>query len=365
MVYHVIGLMSGSSLDGLDIVYTILEEIGGKWGFSIEAEKCVPYDDAWRAKLQHPLQLTAADFLLLHSQFGHFTGKQVNLFIEENSLHHKIHFIASHGHTALHKPGERTTFQIGDGAAIAAATSLPVITDLRSLDVALGGQGAPIVPIGEKLLFPQHQLFLNIGGIANLSYHNHSAVAFDVCPANRVLNALAAQAGDLYDHGGELARKGNVDEKLVSQLNNQDYYGKPYPKSLANEFGSEILMELITASGLSTEDALASYVAHIAQQVQLAVAEIKSNHPAENIDHLLVTGGGAFNHYLMEQLTNALGSVGVNVEVPHDYVVRNKEALIMALIGTLRWREETNVLHSVTGAERDSIGGALWMGHAY
>jgi anhydro-N-acetylmuramic acid kinase len=365
MVYHVIGLMSGSSLDGLDIVYTILEEIGGKWGFSIEAEQCVAYDDTWRKQLQHPLQLTATDFLLLHSRFGHFIGEQVNQFIDAHNLHHKIHFIASHGHTAIHQPGERTTFQIGDGAAIAAATSLPVITDLRSLDVALGGQGAPIVPIGEKLLFPQHQLFLNIGGIANLSYHNHSAVAFDVCPANRVLNALAARAGDLYDHGGETARKGMVDEKLLNLLNSQDYYSKSYPKSLANEFGADLLMQLIDAAGLSTADALATYVSHIAQQVQLAVADIQSNHPGETINHLLVTGGGAFNHYLMEQLTNALGSVGVNVEVPHDYVVRNKEALIMALIGTLRWREETNVLHSVTGASRDSIGGALWMGHAY
>ncbi len=195
MVYRAIGLMSGSSLDGLDIAYVEFHENGGKWSFDILVADCYTYSPEWSRRLREAPSLTAVDYHLLHTAYGHYLGEQVNRFIESNGLQYKIALVASHGHTSFHLPGSRMTAQLGDGAAIAATTGLPVVADLRSLDVALGGQGAPIVPIGERLLLGQHDYFLNIGGIANISRNGDPYIAFDVCPANRVLNLLAAQVG--------------------------------------------------------------------------------------------------------------------------------------------------------------------------
>src|ERR1700712_5611307 len=191
MVYKAIGLMSGSSLDGLDIAYVHLQETGGKWTYEIQHADCQPYSAEWIEKLSKAVDLPALDYQLLHTAYGHYTGELVNKFIDENNLHHKVHLVASHGHTTFHLPAHKMTAQLGDGAAIAAETGLPVVSDLRALDIAFGGQGAPIVPIGEKLLLPEYNWFLNLGGIANLSFNRPDKyLAFDVCPANRVLNLL-------------------------------------------------------------------------------------------------------------------------------------------------------------------------------
>lgn len=216
--------MSGSSLDGLDIVYTELHENGGMWSYNIIASGCYAYEQAWAARLQSATSLNALDYQLLHTEYGHYIGQQVNKFIDENNLHYKVALIASHGHTTFHLPAQRMTAQIGDGAAIAAETGLPVVSDLRALDVALGGQGAPIVPIGEKLLFPIYAHFLNLGGIANISFNSGSEyVAFDICPANGILNALAASVQKEYDNKGEMASSGNVHNGLLQKLNEQAY----------------------------------------------------------------------------------------------------------------------------------------------
>ena len=359
MVYKVIGLMSGSSLDGLDMVLAEITEHRGDWSFEIMAADCHPYDGVWKERLQNATSLNALDYALLHTDYGHYLGQQVAKFIEENGLHYKAGFIASHGHTTFHVPGRRMTAQLGDGAAIAAETGMTVISDLRALDVAFGGQGAPIVPIGEKLFWKEYNLFLNIGGIANLSINKPEGyIAFDVCAANRVLNLLSQKEGKEYDAGGELAASGQVDEALLQQLNALTYYGKAYPKSLANSFGTDEVFPLVEKSGLSTPDALRTYTEHIAVQIKNAIssyAGLTVNTPQK----LLVTGGGAFNTFLIQRLQVHLQELQIEVVVPDEKLVAYKEALVMALIGVLRWRQEYNVLSSVTGAARDSIGGAL------
>jgi anhydro-N-acetylmuramic acid kinase len=184
--------MSGSSLDGLDIAFIEFEESGGKWNFEIVNAECNPYSGEWRENLRNATNLSAYDYMLLHTAYGRYLGEQVNTFIDQYNLHHRVQLVASHGHTTFHAPALRMTAQLGDGAAIAAATNINVVSDLRSMDVAFGGQGAPIVPIGEKLLFKEYNCFLNIGGIANLSYNSKDGyIAFDVCTANRILNMLA------------------------------------------------------------------------------------------------------------------------------------------------------------------------------
>lgn len=383
MVYKVIGLMSGSSLDGLDIVYVHLQEGASsikdssrKWEFSILHAACYPYSKEWRDKLAGARDLPAGEYLLLHTDYGQYLGEQVQRFIEEHHLHYQVQLIASHGHTTFHSPEHKMTAQLGDGAALAALTGINVVSDLRAMDVALGGQGAPIVPVGERLLLQDYAFFLNLGGIANVSAHGAGRgtesgqgggfAAFDVCPANRVLNSLAGLAGKEYDDNGALAASGKIDEELLRRLNKLPYYDKVYPKSLANEFGTETVLPMIREAGLTVEDALRTFVEHIAIQVRRAAAELvqtngRGGEQAGN-GRMLVTGGGAHNEFLIGRLRELLLPMGIEVMVPDVQLVDYKEALVMALIGVLRWREENNVYASVTGASRDSIGGAVWIG---
>lgn len=359
MVYKVIGIMSGSSLDGLDIVYAELQETAGKWEYEIVCHECLDYTDEWLWKLETATNLPGKDYQLLHTEYGHFIGKKINDFIDANNLQHKVALVSSHGHTTFHMPEKKMTHQIGDGAAIAAETRLPVVSDLRALDVAFGGQGAPIVPLGEKLLFAPHEYFLNLGGIANISIHrNNVMIAYDICPANRILNMLASQKDLPYDDKGSMAARGTVNELLLQEISTLEYYSLPYPKSLANSYGIETVFPLIKRSRVSTEDGLATYTQHVVQQIKKALEPSQK----EETQSLFITGGGAFNTFLIQQLTQVLAEINFTPFVPDDKVVANKEALIMALLGVLRWREQDTVLASVTGAARNSIGGALWLG---
>ena len=361
MQYKIIGLMSGSSLDGLDIVYTELQENAGEWVFTILASECYEYDSEWKEKLKNADGLNALEYQLLHSAYGRYLGEQVNKFIEAHSLQYKVAFISSHGHTSFHFPQKKMTAQLGDGAALAAVTGLPVVSDLRSMDIALGGQGAPIVPIGEKYLFLGFTMFLNMGGIANVSFVNDNKhIAFDICPANRVLNNLAAKVGKDYDANGEMASIGNVHQELLNKLNELPYYKQLPPKSLDNSFGAKEVYDLVRSFALTHNDSLRTYVEHIVIQIKNAIS---NNYKLHNTNQkVLVTGGGAFNKFLLQRLKEELQSVSIDVVVPEEQIVQYKEALIMAFIGVLRWRQENTVLSSVTGAERDSIGGAVWIG---
>ncbi|MBE7172290.1 MAG: anhydro-N-acetylmuramic acid kinase [Williamsia sp.] len=365
MIYKAIGLMSGSSLDGLDIAYTHFQQTGGKWSYEIIQADCYGYTPEWKNKLAGATALSAFDYCVLHTAFGHYLAEQVNGFIEAHSLYHQVDLIASHGHTAFHDPARRLTAQLGDGAALAAGTGLPVVSDLRAMDVALGGQGAPIVPIGEKWLLSEYNWLLNLGGIANLSANKgEEYVAFDVCPANRVLNMLAGTAGKEYDDEGRMAAAGRVHEALLQELDSLDYYSLPFPKSLANEFGTRVVYPLISKWNLSVEDALRTYVAHICTQIARSVQAVQSSGQQTGESRLLATGGGALNNFLVQELQQMLRGLDITLVIPDKNLIQYKEAVIMGLIGVLRWREEVNVLSSVTGARYSSIGGALWMGHA-
>jgi anhydro-N-acetylmuramic acid kinase len=358
MVYNAIGLMSGSSLDGLDIVFTELNETAGKWNFKIKCAACIEYDDTWAGKLRDAIYLSAKDYQLLNVAYGRYLGRMVNEFIEEFNLQHQVSLIASHGHTTFHLPEKKMTHQLGDGATIAAETMLPVVSDLRIMDVAFGGQGAPIVPMGEKLLFPDHHYFLNIGGIANLSLHREGEIiAFDICAANRVLNMLANEKSKPYDEGGTMASSGKIIHELLKQLNELDYYSMPPPKSLANSFGTDTVYPLIKRFNLDIEDALCTYAEHIAIQIKNSF----QTHPA-TMQQLMITGGGAFNQFLISRIAKHLKEINFEIYIPDDEVVIYKEALIMGLLGVLRWREQYTTISSVTGASRNSIGGALWLG---
>lgn len=371
MVYNVIGLMSGSSLDGIDLAFVEFTETAGKWNYEIRCAACIEYSTEWLQKLKSAIHLPARDYQLLHTDYGRFLGETINEFIEKFQLHHKVSLIASHGHTTFHIPEKKMTHQLGDGAAIAAETKLPVVSDLRALDIAFGGQGAPIVPLGEKLLFPDYHYFLNIGGIANVSIDSKSTnsdnsfwdkneiIAFDICAANRVLNMLAAEKNLSYDEDGKLAAGGKINEDLLQKLNSLNYYSLPYPKSLANSFGTDIIFPLIKSFELTTEDSLCTYVEHIALEIKNALIPFFTK---SEVQQLMITGGGAFNQFLIRRISIHLSEINFEVFVPDDEVVIYKEALIMALLGTLRWREQYTVLSSVTGASQNSIGGALWLG---
>lgn len=359
MVYKVIGIMSGSSLDGMDLVFTELQEKSGRWHYEIKHSSCIAYDKVWERKLQEAVNLPAKDYLLLHTVYGQFIGQKINEFIDKNKLHHQVNLISCHGHTTFHLPQKKMTHQLGDGAAIAAETKLPVVSDLRSMDVAFGGQGAPIVPLGEKLLFGSYHYFLNIGGIANISVNKENEmIAFDVCAANRVLNMLAGEKGMAYDDEGKLSSLGSINEDLFQKLNALEYYKLTHPKSLANSFGTDIVYPVLKSFGISTQDMLCTYTEHICEQIKNSMLPYKS----DEVQKLFITGGGAFNTFLVGRLQKNLKEINFEIFIPDNEVVQYKEALIMALLGALRWREQYTVLASVTGATRNSIGGALWLG---
>jgi len=368
MVYRVIGLMSGSSLDGLDIAFAEFHETAGSWSYTLRHASCYEYSPEWLEKLKSATSLNALDYHLLDAEYGHYLGAQVNRFIDEHDIHYQVQLISSHGHTTFHVPEKKMTAQLGNGAAIAVVTGINVVSDLRAADVALGGQGAPIVPIGEQLLLGDYLFFLNLGGIANISFNDpENYIAFDVCPANRVLNMLAKGGGKTFDDGGQIAEKGSVIESLLNLLNDLPYYSLPYPKSLSNNFGTDIVFPLINERNYDYDDALRTYVEHICEQVVKAVESLQSEFRLRTISRLagqkmLITGGGAKNSFLISRLTTMLSRLNVPVEIPSDELADYKEAIIMGLIGVLRWREENNTLASVTGATRNSIGGAVWMG---
>lgn len=364
MFYRVIGLMSGSSLDGLDVVFAELEESRGVWSYTIKAASCYAYKNEWKEKLINAKNLSAYNYFLLHTAYGKYLAQCVNRFIDVNDLDHQIQLIALHGHTVFHEPETGITTQLGCGATLAALTGINVVSNLRIMDVALGGQGAPIVPIGEKLLFPGFDFYLNIGGIANISFQQEKDfIAFDICAANRVLNMLSQQAGKEYDENGNIAAGGTIINPLLEKLNALDYYKLLQPKSLSNSFGTDVVYPLIKFFNINIADELSTYTEHIAHQVQQSIQNLILHKAAAQSSYkLFVTGGGAFNKLLIKKLNDKLAILNVEVVLADDSMVCYKEALIITLLGVLRWREENTVLASVTGAARNSIGGAVWIG---
>ncbi len=347
--YNVIGLMSGSSLDGLDIVYCMIDGNGDDWHFRILKADCIVYPNEWAKRLENIESSDNKDLMQTNYEYGRLTGVLVRNFMEKHEIHDKVDFIASHGHTIFHEPLDGFSFQIGHGAAIAAECNKDVICDFRNSDIALGGQGAPIVPIADQLLFGNYKYCLNIGGIANISVKESSSIsAYDICGANQVVNFLSKKLGLDFDNEGEIARSGEVNLELLNELNNIDFYKKEPPKSLSNQYVARAYIELIEHFKISAEDKLATVTTHIAGQI--------SSHLQED-ESVLATGGGAFNKYLIELIEQQSKA---KIVLPDKEIIMYKEALAMALLGVLRTEKKVNVLSSVTGAAKDSIGGCIY-----
>lgn len=349
-----IGIMSGTSLDGLDLALCeFTGTAGGRWQYRIIKARTVPYDEAWRSALSEAHQGDALGYFMLHSRFGAFIARQA-LELAEASVE-KPSFIASHGHTVFHRPELGFSTQVGCGATIAAHTRLTTVCDFRSLDTANGGQGAPLVPVGDKLLFPQYTACLNIGGIANISFDNSNArrLAFDICLANMALNHLSGLLGKAYDDGGQLAANGRVCQPLLDTLNALNRQQER--RSLAREFFEKDILPLCSQyrqapHSLSINDLLATFTEHTAMQV----AAVLNQYQLKNV---LVTGGGAYNSHLIERLKNYYKG---DIVSPDDHTIQFKEALIFAFLGLLRLQAQTNTLSTVTGAASDSCGGAVY-----
>jgi anhydro-N-acetylmuramic acid kinase len=346
--YKVLGLMSGTSLDGLDLAYCELIENEG-WSYRILHAETVPYPAGWKKMLQQAYKLDGAELTKLDRAYGSYLGEQCLLFLRKHAL--AADFIASHGHTVFHQPVSGFTLQIGNGAALQAITGLPVVCDFRSQDVALGGQGAPLVPVGDHLFFPDFDACINLGGFANISaVMNGQRVAWDIGAVNTVLNFLAEQAGKEMDRGGEMARSGNADAYLLSKFNGLDHYKQPPPKSLGIEWVESVIFPLLKDSSISVADKIHTYTVHIAEIIADAIRGL-------NARKVLVTGGGAYNTFLLEKLRTFSDA---EIIVPDDRTIQFKEALIFALLGALRVRGRINVLRSVTGAEKDHSAGAIY-----
>ncbi len=348
--------MSGSSLDGVDIAMCHLIENEGTWLYKIIQSECIPYNNYWLNILKKIQYESAENYHRTHVYLGHYLGQICKRFINKHQFFTDI--IASHGHTVFHDPSKRFTSQIGDGAAIAATTGVTTVSDLRTLDLALGGQGAPIVPIGDMMLFKDYKFCLNLGGIANISAKaNDTIYAYDICGANQILNSLANQKNLSFDHDGKLARSGETNAALLTELNELSFFQKQPPKSLSNQWVKSAIPEILKKYDIPVEDKLSTFCEHIAFQVNNNI-KLFPNNPQ---DRMLITGGGAFNNYLIERI--ALTS-SIKVTIPDANVIKYKEALVMAFIGVLRIRNEVNVLKSVTGAKRNNISGAVYAGSA-
>ncbi|MBL0065735.1 MAG: anhydro-N-acetylmuramic acid kinase [Bacteroidetes bacterium] len=343
--YKVVGIMSGTSLDGVDLAYCEFA-FDKQWTYKLLEAETVPYTSEWKNILSTLPASKAEKFVAVHSELGKYFGKLSKDFCRRNNL--QPDFIASHGHTIFHQPSAGFTSQIGDGAALSVESGFPVICDFRAADVALGGQGAPLVPIGDKLLFHEYEYCLNLGGIANISFEqNAKRIAFDICGCNLVLNALAGRVGKEYDTGGEMAAKGKVRKDLLDKVNQSKYFEKSFPKSLGREDLETDIFPVFDRPEIPVEDLLATFCEHIAMQIGKCLG-------AGNV---LITGGGAQNDFLIERIKSFSPA---KVIIPDSKLVNFKEALIFAFLGVLRMKKEINCLSSVTGASRDNCGGTIW-----
>jgi anhydro-N-acetylmuramic acid kinase len=348
--YKVIGVMSGTSLDGLDLAYCHITRNPDQWKYEILKAATIEYEESRKNQLNKIMLGSAMEITSANAELGSFIGKEIKKFVRANAL--EVDFVSSHGHTIFHQPSKGFTLQIGSGAHICAETKLPVVCDFRSLDVALGGQGAPLVPIGDKLLFSAYDYCLNLGGIANISFDQAgNRIAFDICPVNIILNDLAGKLDKPYDENGNFAAQGKVNPELLQKLNGMEYYRTKFPKSIGREWVDKEVFPVMHSTAVSIVDKLATFCQHIAEQISHVL--LRSG------GEMLITGGGAFNNFLIGKIRETC-SGKVKVVLPDKDTIMFKEALIFAFLGVLRMRNEVNCLSSVTGANRDNVGGAVY-----
>jgi anhydro-N-acetylmuramic acid kinase len=342
-----IGAMSGTSLDGLDVCLCSFWLKDDKWHYTIMSAETYTYPAEIKEKLVAAPHMDALQFVAFHAEYGKYTGETIQKFSLQYGVQPAL--IASHGHTIFHRPEQGFTFQIGSGAHIAAATGINTVCDFRTGDVAMGGQGAPLVPIGDRLLFPEYDYCLNLGGFANISYEENGArIAFDICPVNYVLNHyIRAESRFEYDENGHVAASGNVNPELLDALNALDFYTQTGPKSLGREWVEQFVFPIIEQYPVLLADKLRTYCEHVAIQIGRI-----ANHGA-----VLVTGGGTHHEFLLNRIAEHTKSA---LQIPETRLINYKEALIFAFLGVLYLTNQCNCLSSVTGAKTDVIGGALY-----
>ncbi len=344
---YCIGLMSGTSLDGLDICYVRFDDAQH---FEILEAITIEYSIEWRKKLQDAYQYSAMDLCELDGAFGYYLGEQVSDFVNKYQIN-QLDFVASHGQTIFHQPAKHFTLQIGNGAAIAARCQQKVVCDFRTQDVVLGGQGAPLVPIGDELLFSQYDACLNLGGFSNISMNrNGKRIAFDICPINLVLNHYAKQLGKEYDENGALAQQGKVNNELVEELNELEFYQQSFPKSLGFEWVTNEFLTIVDNYEIPVEDKLRSCVAHFTFQVN-------NIFETYDINNVLITGGGVRNTFFINSLKEVSS---VEIIIPSAKLIDFKEALIFAFLGYRKMNNQINCLTSVTGASKDHSSGIVY-----
>ncbi|NUO02944.1 MAG: anhydro-N-acetylmuramic acid kinase [Saprospiraceae bacterium] len=363
--YKALGLMSGSSLDGLDLAFCDLKftETGDLTAWHLVASDTLPFSENWKKTLAELPSGSALQLAEAHAGFGEYVGDLVNLFLKKYQL--VPDFIASHGHTIFHYPNKRFTTQIGDGAAIAARTGIMVIDNFRAQDIALGGQGAPLAPLADRVLFSDYDFCLNLGGISNLTFkaNNGRYVAYDIGGANQVLNALVQPLGLAYDDRGQLAASGKLNADLKTKADALPYFSQPYPKSLGNDWVRREHTPIFVEYDCPVADKLHTACRHIAGQIAVHLTQTLERENVKREQYkLLATGGGALNDFLIACIREACRDQQVEIVVPDARIISFKEAILMALMGALRLLGKPNCIASVTGAGRDAVSGAVHWG---
>ena len=346
--YHIIGVMSGTSLDGIDLCYANYN-FNNNWSYKILHATTYNYTDKWKDRLLNSIGLNKSDLRSLDIDYTNLLTSILRDFILQFNIRN-VDAISTHGHTILHQPQKKITYQIGNLPFLSKDLNMNVVCDFRTQDVELGGQGAPLVPIGDQLLFPEYKYCLNLGGFANISYKtDNEIIAFDICPVNTVLNHYTRIIGHDFDIDGSIANTGKIVPKLLNELNSIDFYKNFKPKSLGIEWVIEIIYKIIDKNNLSTSDILRTFSEHIVIQIQNVIKNDFSN--------ILITGGGAKNKFLIELITNRLDN---HINIPDDILIDFKEALIFGFLGVLRLRNENNCLSSVTGASKNHSSGKIY-----
>ncbi len=347
--YSAIGLMSGSSLDGLDLAYCLFSQKDDQWHYEIKVAETIAYAPEWKDLLLKLPDQRAKNLVEADLNYGRYLGEACHAFCGKHGLNPDL--IASHGHTIFHEPAKGYTYQLGNGQALASTTNKLTISDFRIKDIQLGGQGAPLVPIGDRLLFSEYDFCLNLGGIANISFDDQGKrVALDICAANQLLNYLSHQLGKAYDANGSIAQLGMLDNNLFEALNRDPYFKATFPKSMSNQKVMQSFIKQIDGFDIPIANKLYTAVKHIAFQIN----QITSIKPKAN---MLVTGGGAHNTFLLKAIQY---ETGIDCIVPHAQLVDFKEAMVFAFMGVLRHIGAINCLASATAAKQDSCGGNIF-----
>ena len=348
--YNVLGVMSGTSLDGVDLSHIHFTNKDGKWFFEILESETIPYGEYWLSQLKNAVTFSDDKLVELNENYTDLLCNIILTFIKKHTIKN-LDAICSHGHTILHQPQNGYTLQIGNLPKMAKIINQTVVCDFRIQDVQLGGQGAPLVPIGDQILFSDYEYCLNLGGFSNISFQENSTrIAFDISPVNTVLNFYANTLGLDYDDKGLLARSGKINSELLAELNALEYYKKPFPKSLGFEFVKETVLPILEKYSIVIEDKINTFTEHIAMQIAKALPKKEGK--------LLITGGGAYNDFLIERTQHYLPKI--KIVIPDTKILEFKEALIFALLGVLKLRGEVNVMSSVTGAKIDHCAGFIY-----